>query len=56
MQSRTGVPSVRESLALWPRLEQAGQPDPGAGVQISDAGSLQLYWSLGCLLGAFSPA
>lgn len=49
MQGMTGVPSVqpsiRESLALQPRLEQAGQLDPGADRQISGAGSLQLHWS-----------
>lgn len=44
------------SLSLQPRLEQAGQPDSGVGSQISGAGSLQLRWSLGCSLGAFSPA
>jgi len=44
MQGRSEVPSVKESLALQPRLEQAGQPDPAAGSQISGAGSPLEPW------------
>lgn len=41
----TGVPSVRESLPLQPKLEQAGQPRSVAGIQVSGTGSMQLLWS-----------